>query len=228
MYHKKPSPSSIDPDYLLGFTSPKQAISHYKIGSEIKRTISETATNLPEFLPFGYFVNDVDSIDIYLNEVNFGKSSLKLLISRVLLQKYSAIILENRSCLLLNYEDSGAGFSPLNSLTTEISIHLTEGNAKNIYHFSISSRKEAITDFKMKKLFQSIHGKLENKKSTCLITDWYFFNGWSGFFLSWVWGGLVAPGVPPGGLPCSAALVFFKNDASHAAWRSFWVAGGDT
>lgn len=66
----------------------------------------------------------------------------------------------------MNYEDSSAGFSPLDSLTTEISIHLTEGNAKNIYHFSISSQKEATTDFKMKKLFQSIHGKLDNKKSS--------------------------------------------------------------
>ena len=29
----------------------------------------------------------------------------------------------------------------------------------------------------------------------------------------------------PGALPCSVALVFFKNNASHAAWRSFWAAG---
>ena len=29
----------------------------------------------------------------------------------------------------------------------------------------------------------------------------------------------------PGALSCSVALVFFKNNASHAAWRSFWAAG---
>ena len=29
----------------------------------------------------------------------------------------------------------------------------------------------------------------------------------------------------PGELPCSVAFVFFKNNASHAAWRSFWAAG---
>ena len=29
----------------------------------------------------------------------------------------------------------------------------------------------------------------------------------------------------PGALPCSVALVFFKNNASHAAWRSFLAAG---
>ena len=28
-----------------------------------------------------------------------------------------------------------------------------------------------------------------------------------------------------GALPCSVALVFFKNNASHAAWRSFLAAG---
>ena len=38
--------------------------------------------------------------------------------------------------------------------------------------------------------------------------------GWSG-----------GAGGRPGALSCSVALVFFKNNASHAAWRSFWAAG---
>ena len=29
----------------------------------------------------------------------------------------------------------------------------------------------------------------------------------------------------PGALPCREVLVFFKNSASHAAWRSFSAAG---
>ena len=38
--------------------------------------------------------------------------------------------------------------------------------------------------------------------------------GWSG-----------GAGGRPGAFSCSVALVFLKNNASHAAWRSFWAAG---
>ena len=38
--------------------------------------------------------------------------------------------------------------------------------------------------------------------------------GWSG-----------GAGGRSGALSCSVALVFFKNNASHAAWRSFLAAG---
>ena len=45
--------------------------------------------------------------------------------------------------------------------------------------------------------------------------------GGLGVVLGWSGGA----GGRPGALPCSVALVFFKNNASHAAWRSFWAAG---
>ena len=45
--------------------------------------------------------------------------------------------------------------------------------------------------------------------------------GGLGVVLGWSGGA----GGRPGALPCSVALLFFKNNASHAAWRSFWAAG---
>ena len=48
-----------------------------------------------------------------------------------------------------------------------------------------------------------------------------FSLGGLGVVLGWSGGA----GGRPGALPCSVALVFFKNNASHAAWRSFWAAG---
>ena len=45
--------------------------------------------------------------------------------------------------------------------------------------------------------------------------------GGLGVVLGWSGGA----GGRPGALSCSVALVFFKNNASHAAWRSFWAAG---
>ena len=44
--------------------------------------------------------------------------------------------------------------------------------------------------------------------------------GGLGVVLGWSGGA----GGRPGALPCSVALVFCKNNASHAAWRSFWTA----
>ena len=44
--------------------------------------------------------------------------------------------------------------------------------------------------------------------------------GGLGVVLGWSGGA----GGRPGALPCSVALVVLKNNASHAAWRSFWAA----
>lgn len=44
-----------------------------------------------------------------------------------------------------------------------------------------------------------------------------------GLVLAFGWSGGASG--QPGALPCSVALVFCKNNASRAAWRSFWAAG---
>lgn len=100
---------AIDNQFSLGITNIKNSISYYKIGNEIKRNLQET--KIPELLPFGYFVNETNSIEIYLNNNNFAKAASKILISKNYLQKYAAVLFENKNCLIGSYEDKNCEFS---------------------------------------------------------------------------------------------------------------------
>ena len=139
--------SKVDPEFGLGITAENNLVS-YQIG-EIFRNLEKSQNSmgfcqkqvdLPELLPYGYLIGDVESISCNFEPVSFDFSAIRSLIPKAFLQRYTSVLLENQAAIITGTEKSGK-----THVSREIANYLSKGKLENV--IELDATKQKFSDF---------------------------------------------------------------------------------